>query len=159
MSTENQMDPREKKALEDIRAHGCHVIHVLEEGAFPPFSYSVGIQQTSRVPEVMVVGLNRDLAHFIVNEYNRRVRTGDEFLSGKSYSGFLEGFDVRFERVSKSHYATYLGWDRWLYGGDGFEAVQVIYPTTDGAWPWDPTAPSWFKERQPILIDDAPQAS
>ena len=82
------MDPREKKALDDIRAHGCHVIHVLEEAGLPPFSYSVGIQQTSKVAEVIVIviviGLNRDTAHVIVNEYNRLVRTGETFLSGKS---------------------------------------------------------------------------
>lgn len=146
------MDPREKKALEDIRAHGCHVIHVMEEGSSPPFSYSVGIQQTSKVPEIIVVGLNRDLAHFIVTEYNHRVRTGERFLSGKPCAGFIEGFDVRFEPMAKKHYAEYLGWDRWLYGGDGFDAVQVIYPTTDGVWPWDPAASNWFKERQPLLI-------
>jgi hypothetical protein len=158
VSTEDQIDPREQKALEDIRTHGCHVIHVLEEGSLPPFSYSVGIQQTSKVPEVMVVGLNRELAHFIVNEYNRRVRLGDEFFSGHADSGFLEGFDVRFERVAKAHYPTYLGWDLWLYGGAGFEAVQVIYPTTDGIWPWDSAAPSWFKEQQPLLLDADPPA-
>ncbi len=30
---------------------------------------------------------------------------------------------------------------------------QIIYPTTDGVWPWEPTASDWFRQRQPILSE------
>ncbi len=63
-------DPGEQRALADIEQYGCHVMHLLAEGDLPPFSYSVGIQRSSGAPELIVIGLNRPLAHFIVNEYN-----------------------------------------------------------------------------------------
>jgi len=150
------VNPSEKRALEDIETYGCHVLHVLEENELPRFSYSLGIQRLSRAPEIVVVGLKRPLAHWVVNEYNRRVRAGESFLPGVLYSGFLEGFDVRFEAVERQHYREYFGWARWLYDGDKFDVVQLIYPSTSGVWPWDGDAE--FTAFQPLLCRD-PRAS
>jgi hypothetical protein len=147
------MDAGEKKAIADIEKYGCHVIHVLEDNEGPPFSYSVGVQKTSGAPEVMVIGLKQPIAHFIVNEYNSRVRAGEKFEPGCRYEGFLEGFKVQFEVVTSDHFDEYLGWNKWLYRGKSFEVLQIIYPTTDGVWPWEPAASQWFRERQPILCD------
>lgn len=145
------MDIAEKKALADIERFGCHVVHVLAEGDLPPFAYSVGIQKAAGAPEIIVLGLGRDVAHFLVNEYNARVRAGERFSAGVLYSGFLEGFEVTFERVDRRHYREHLGWDLWLYGGDAFEALQLVYPTTSGVWPWDGDGPDSFGSRQPLL--------
>lgn len=151
------MDQIEQRALDDIAAHGCHVLHVLEEGDLPPFAYSIGIQQTSQAPEVIVVGLQRPVAHFVVNEYNSRVRAGESFRPGTPYAGFLEGFDVQFVPVERDHYRDYLGWARWLYRGDEFSALQLVHPTTSGVWPWDSEASDEFRTRQPLL--GAPDSS
>jgi hypothetical protein len=61
------MNSGEQKALEDIDKHGCHVLHILEEGKLPPFSYSLGIYKTSKAPEIIVIGLKEPISHFIVN--------------------------------------------------------------------------------------------
>lgn len=145
------MNAGEKKALADIEEYGCHVIHVLEDDEGPPFSYSVGVQRASGAPEVMVIGLKQPIAHFVVNEYNSRVRAGERFTSGVRYDGFLEGFPVEFVLVGAEYFDEYLGWNKWLYGGVSFEVLQLIYPTTDGVWPWESDASEWFRERQPIL--------
>ena len=145
------MDAGERKALADIEHYGCHVIHIAAEGELPPFSYSVGIQRASGSPEVVVIGLKQTLAHFIINEYNLRVRTGENFMPGELYAGFIEGFGVTFERVEREFYKEYFGWNLWLYGGPEFEVLQLVYPTVDGEWPWQPDASEWFRAWQPIL--------
>lgn len=145
------MDSGEKKALADIEKFGCHIIHVIEEGDSPPFSYSVGITRASDAPEVVVIGLEREISHFVVNEYNRRVRDGERFAPGVFYLGFLDAFAVVFEQVHRRHYREYFGWDLWLYGDDRFDVLQLVYPTTSGLWPWDASAPSDFKAWQPLL--------
>jgi hypothetical protein len=145
------MDAGEQKALADIDQYGCHVIHVAAEGELPPFSYSVGIQRSSGRPEVVVIGLKQHIAHFIVNEYNKRVQDGEIFNPGEEYSGLLEAFNVLVERVERSFYKDYFGWDLWLYDGSDFEVVQLVYPTTDGAWPWQESASAWFRTWQPLL--------
>lgn len=61
----------DKRVAKDIREYECHVISVFDpQEATLFFSYSVGIQETSNVPEAIVIGLKPELGGFIINEYN-----------------------------------------------------------------------------------------
>lgn len=144
-------DANERKALDDIKAFGHHVVYVLEEGELPPFAYSVGIAKTTGRAEVIVVGFKPELSHTMVNEYARRISAGGTFEPGKRYSGFIEGFAAEVRGVHPDQYEEYFGWDLWLYRGRNFKAIQLILPDTQGNWPWDEGASSWFRARQPIL--------
>jgi hypothetical protein len=145
------MDAGEKKALENIEEFGCHVLHVMAEDELPPFSYSVGITKSSGQPEAVVIGLKQPMAHFVINEYNSRVRAGEIFEPGKTYDDFLEGFPVVVESVDRKFYRDYFGWNLWLYKGEDFAVLQIVYPSTDGVWPWDAEASEWFRKWQPVL--------
>ena len=147
------MDAAEQKTMNDIAKYGCHVIYVLAEKDFPPFAYSVGIQRSSGCPEVVVIGLKHPLAHSIVNVYNNRIKAGERFVPGARYGEFIGGFEVTFEKVHRKHYEDYFGWNRWLYNGNEFDVVQLVYPTTQGIWPWDAEASDWFRSWQPLLTE------
>jgi hypothetical protein len=141
------MDDNEKRALQDIEEYGCHILHVLEEGEYPRFSYSIGIQKSTGQPEIIVTGLKREFAHTLINNYNNRVKSGEVFEINSCYSGFLGNCDVTFKLVDKKHYPEYFGWAKWLYKEDNFNVLQLIYPSTSGVWPWDKNAPddyTWF---------------
>ena len=58
------MDKHEAKALDDIKSYGCHIIHVMEDDSHPRFSYSIGIKQCTGRPELIVTGLDQELAHW-----------------------------------------------------------------------------------------------
>lgn len=148
------MDAGEKKALDDIAKHGCHIINVLAEGELPEFSYSVGIQQSTHRPEAIVIGLKYPIAMFVINEYNARLKAGETFAVGKFYSGFVEGFDCYIEHAHTKHYREYFGWDIWLYKGTNFDAIQFVYPSTSGMWPWDKESSEWFNGWHPILTEN-----
>ena len=144
------MDKGEEKALDDIDKYGCHILHVIEEGEYPRFSYSIGIEKKTSQPEIIITGLKQELAHWMINEYNNRVKAGEVFEPNKYYSGFLDNFDVTFKEVEKQHYPEYFGWARWFYKGDEFTVLQLIYPSTSGVWPWEPEATddfTWFIPR------------
>lgn len=141
----------DERTRSDIAKYGCTVIHVMEEGEVPPFAYSIGIQQETSAPEVVVIGLKRAIAHSVVNEYNNRVRAGERFEPGKFYSGFLDGFEVYVEEVPLSAYEDYFGQDLNFYGGPKFSVLQIVYPTTKGVWPWAEDAAESFRQWQPIL--------
>jgi hypothetical protein len=145
------MDDSDRKVLENIERFGCSVMHIAAEEGLPPFAFSVGITKTSSAPEVIVVGLKQPMAHFVVNEYNRRIRAGEPVAAGQKYSGFIEGFDVLAERVHTSNYHEYLGYNLWLYQGPDFEVLQLVYPNTSGVWPWEDSANEWFRNWQPML--------
>jgi hypothetical protein len=108
-------------------------------------------KKCSSAPEVVVIGLKRPLAHSVVNQYNKRIRNGEKFEIGKNYSDFIEGFEVIVSKVDKSHYREYFGFNRWIYEGDNFDIVQLVYPNTSGIWPWQKEADDWFRKLQPVL--------
>ena len=149
MSTE--LDKNDQKALDDIEKFGCHVLNVMEGEGQPEFSYSIGIGKQQSKPDLIIVGLKRKLAHSIINNYKERLLAGESFETGKYYSDFLGDFDVCFVAVDKSHYKEYLGWGLWLNEGDDFEMLQLVWPTTDGVWPWDTNKSEFYEWAQPIL--------
>lgn len=155
------MEEYEQNILKHIELHGCSVTSVFDpEEKSPPFSYSIGIAKTYCAPEVIVVGLKRELAHWMVNEYKRRVAGGESFTADVPYTGFLEGHVVRFGPVAEENRKEYMRSTCWLHGGSGFEALQLIWPNTSGIWPWEASASEWLRTNQPLLsngpIDVAP---
>ena len=147
------LDASEAKALADIEQYGCHIIHVLEDEVGPCFTYSIGIERTSHRPELIVTGLKPEIAQSIINNYSSRVQSGEVFEADTSYADFLEGFDVRFAPVSKAHYKEYFGWARWLYDGNDFRVYQLIWPSTEGVWPWDQNARPEYTWYIPLLSE------
>jgi len=144
-------DDRESVVLANIEKYGCHIWHIMAEGGEPWFDYSVGLQKTTGAPEIIIIGLKQPLAKWIINEYKRLVQAGQRFKHAERASGFIEGFDVLFLEVERSYYSNYFGWNRWLYRGDDFEVLQLVWPTTKGVWPWQPEASDGFDRWQPIL--------
>ncbi|MFC4728957.1 DUF4262 domain-containing protein [Coralloluteibacterium thermophilus] len=146
------MNDYERNILAHIDEYGCSVTSVFDpDGEGPPFSYSIGIVRSAGAPELIVVGLGSKISHWLVNEYNRRVQAGDRFSQGVPYSGFLEGFAVQFGPVDRHHRKEYMRSAHWLHGGTDFEALQLIWPSTSGVWPWDPEADDAFRRSQPLL--------
>ena len=149
--TETVVDEKDEKALSDIEKFGCHVLTVMEGDGEPCFSYSIGINKNQSKPDLIIVGLKLDLAHSIINNYKNRLLAGEVFEPGNYYSDFLEGFDVCFIKMDKSHYEEYLGWGLWLHDGDDFDMLQMIWPTTDDFWPWFNDRSEFYRWAQPIL--------
>lgn len=146
------MNDYERNILAHIDQFGCSVTSVSDpDGQEPPFSYSIGIARSSQAPELIVVGLRPELGHWLVNEYNRRVRAGEHFSPGMLYADFLEGFQVQFGTVDRQHRAEYMRSASWLHGGPDFAALQLLWPSTSGVWPWEPEANEWLKSNQPLL--------
>ena len=146
------MKPAEQRILDDIEQYGCHVTSVFDPAQTEPsFSYSIGLTRTAAVPEVIAVGVRPELGHSLVNLYMDRSRSGESFVPGIPYVGFLSGFPVYFRPVLEEYRRKYMLSATWLYGGTDYQALQIVYPTTDGIWPWDATASDWFRNNQPLL--------
>lgn len=52
-------------------------------------------------------------------------------------------------RVAKRHFANFLGWSRWFYGGDEFPCLQLVWPDRSGLFPWEPDFDPEFGGDQP----------
>ena len=150
------MKDYERNIHKNIEEYGCSVTSVADpDGNEPPFSYSIGIAKTALAPELIVVGLKPEMGHWLVNEYNRRVKSGERFVPGVLYLGFLQGFAVQFSPVAREHREGYMRSATWLHQGPEFEALQLIWPSTSGVWPWDPEADVWLRDNQPLLTGES----
>jgi hypothetical protein len=144
----------DRRVAADIKEYGCHVISVLPDpdANKPPFTYSVGIQESSGTPEAIVFGLTAEMGGFVINEYNRHIRAGARFTKGTLYPGFLKGFSVYMEPAQVELLREYtLGCERFYGESGSYSVVQIVYPNTSGVWPWQEEANAWFKANQPML--------
>ena len=148
-------DPKERageeKCLADIEEYGLHVMRVSGDDEWPAFTYSVGLYRTFGLPEVIVVGLRAELAHWILNELAARARAGERYQTGDVLDGLLEGFPVTFRPVSLEHVVAHFGWALWYYGHEPFPTLQLVFPSTAGIWPWDRAASGDVRRQQPLL--------
>ena len=147
---ESQID-RDLQAT--IATHGWAVINVAEEPDCPPFSYTIGLYRTLQHPELLVMGLADGVAQELLNVAGRLIRNGQHFAAGAETEDLLEGYSTTFRAIPVRQYRAYLGHARWLDDGDGFPALQLVYPDRAGEWPWSAAVSAGFRERQPILAD------
>lgn len=122
-------DGYEDIVLENIEEFGWHVVLVPDDEEGPGFAYSIGQE-----PEVVVFGLEPDILHAIVNAAGE----AEAIPVDVPLTGYLEGCPVVFKRVSKERYKDVFGYALWYHEGDGFDALQCVWPDKAGKFPWDP---------------------
>ena len=133
------------KALADIEKYGLHVVSVMEDDEHAPFTYSIGIEQSLGMPELIVIGLKSNVAHSAINECYRQMKEGVAIAPGARVAGLLGGgFECLIGEASFEKVSDYMHWARWLYKGQPFRAYQIIWPSTTGLFPWEPGAADWF---------------
>jgi hypothetical protein len=150
-------DEPERKALDDIRKYGLHVMGVHEDEYGPDFAYSIGLFQNYAHPEVIIIGLEQPLAHAVLNDIADDVKKGKTYRPGEFYTDLLESVTCFFGEVATQHYAEFVGWARWFYEGDDFPLLQCVYPTVTGIFPWEKNFPEETRWYCPMLTDPPPE--
>lgn len=135
----------------DLHGHTTVVVPPDNEGA--GYAFSVGAWRRFGVAEAVVIGLDQGMGEMLINAYVKRAAQGERFQPGRLYHDFFEGVPIMFERVYKGYYPEFFGSAYLLYDGAEFAAVQIIVPTPQGKWPWEPDAPEGFHEHQLILTE------
>lgn len=141
----------EKRLLSDIEQYGWHVIKVLEDDLGPSFGYSIGLYHTFDHPEIIIIGLELDAIHHVINRLGDAIREGISFQPGQFYSNIIENVDCYFTLVDTKFYSEYVSYAQSFYTGNEFPLLQCIYPTLSGTYPWQDEWPTDLKNTQPIL--------
>lgn len=149
-------DEFEEKAIANIVEYGVHVLNVFDpEGRDPKFNYSVGLWHNYNHPEVLIYGLEADIGAQLINDIAEKCRQGDPVPTNRlTSSEYVQSFDVQFVQVPKSHYKEHFGRALWLYQGDDFPVLQMVFPDKNGDWPWTDGVSDDFKWFQPVLGAD-----
>ena len=143
------------KVLQDIQRIGWHVTGVFpsegEEG--PEWAFSIGLFHSFGHPEVMIVGLRRELCKDLVNVIGRQVKRGHRYDSEHLYTDILDGpYKCAFREVSRRHYREYVGYAIWFYENDPFPLLQCFWPDKHNCLPWEDSCRKYVKSVQPLLF-------
>lgn len=140
-----------KRIWTDIEGYGWHVIKVQEDEYGPSLVHSIGFTHSFKHPEVLVIGLEIEAAHSLINRIGDAIRNGLVLQSQQFYSNLLEDIDCYITMVDLDFYKEYVGYAEQFYGGNSFSLLQCVYPTLSGIYPWQATWPEQLKQKQPIL--------
>jgi Domain of unknown function (DUF4262) len=143
-------DPKDEgdvKLLADVRAHGFHVVAILDDEEGPGFAFTVGVYLRTLRPEILIMGIPPDPAHRVLNAIAQRVVEGEALRAGKRYEGFADGKEVMFRPIHESQFPEYLGYAGWFYRSP-FPAIQCVWPDLKGLFPHEPGFDPRFVGRQ-----------
>lgn len=142
--------PAERQLLDDIDEYGLHIVHVPGEGDEPGYSFTIGLWHSFQQPDVIVFGLDDEVAHELLNALADEADDGKRFLADSKHDGLLVDYPVRFVQLPRDRYPTLLGSAMWAYEGDDFTCVQLVWPDKQGRWPWEPGVRDGFAKSQPV---------
>lgn len=139
------------RLLAELESRGNAVVSVAADGAQGNYAFTAGVHGKHGIDEAIVIGLPEQMAPVLLDAYVDLAASGRTFQPGEFYDGFFTGVRIAFERVDRMYYASHFGIAHLLYPDGDFPALQIIVPTGNGLWPWDPAAPAGFAQWQPIL--------
>lgn len=171
----------QKEIQEGIVLQGFAIRHVISSSTEPEFTYTVGLHLPgSTRPELFMSGLSREtrvqwMLHlgFLVQgppplEALRRMALaqgvqvesltfpvgGQAFQPGIRYPDLAgNGLPTCFGEVDQRYYEDYFGQALVFHKTAEFPMLQVVWPDTQGHFPFEPFFERCFQERQRLLFD------
>jgi len=151
----DELDETDLRVRADIERYGWHVALVPADDATPGavgWAFTIGLEQRLRHPELVVFGLEHELAHGLLNRAADAVRRGWRFEPGQRYDGLLEGYACAAREIDPRWYPVFLGNAQWHYQGDGFRALQLFWPDPAKRYPWEEGFADAWRSDQPLLF-------
>lgn len=150
-SPAEDQSPERRQLLADVAEAGIHVVHVDESENEPGWSYTVGMWHSFEQPEVIVIGLDTEVATAVLDAVADDAAEGGSFAAGTRHDDLLHGYPVTMRSVPAAQRDRRLGEAAWAYEGADFPCVQLVYPDKQGRWPWQPDVRDGFRRIQPVL--------
>jgi hypothetical protein len=144
-------DDVERRVLADVEKFGWHCLNILEEGGNPPWTFSIGFHKTWNFPELILIGLKREIAHATLNIVATQLGDGRRPDLASPSDHLFNDFACCFVEVPKSMYRAYLGTAIWFYERSDFPVFQIVWPSRVGCFPWNERASAEYKQWQPVL--------
>src|ERR1700691_6115931 len=139
--------------LDSIEKFGWEAMMVHSNQQKFGFAYTVGLYDTMKFPELIVVGLKSEVAHSALQYTIEEMQKGGD-LTGKRLRNIVGEIEVEFRPVSQDWFRHVMCRAGWYYGHgkSPIPALQIIYPDLEGRFQWDEGFQEYF--HQPLLQPD-----
>ena len=142
-----------------VERFGFAIQYVMGEGAKPPWGYTIGFLAHGH-PEVIVFGLDPESTSSALHYLFDEIRSGEDRRPvGVGRDQELRGLPIRLLPVPDEHWddvedrlciaVSYYQGLRWRRSE--MRAVQLVWATDEGSFPWDVECPHRMRRLQPIL--------
>jgi hypothetical protein len=103
----------------------------------PLYSYTVGLFETFGHPEVVLSGLDIDLAQTLLNDIGSTVAQGMVRKPEELYDDILNDYPCLFKAVPVTVYEQYFGRALVFYAETAFPVLQCLWPDALKRFPGD----------------------
>jgi Domain of unknown function (DUF4262) len=134
--------------LDNIEESGWSALLIDADNIGSRFAYSVGIYDTQKFPEIIVIGLLSKTAHLAIEYSLEAMQRGVDLTIGR-HREIVGEVEVIFRPVSNKWYEHVMCRADWYYTNDEVPVLQLIYPHTKGHFQWEEDFNEYF--RQPLL--------
>jgi hypothetical protein len=153
-------DPRDQHWIDLVAKYGHAIVKVAdrvdEPTDEPGFAYSLGAFETYGAPELIVFGLDNDLAAAIIKDVMDDIEAGRRFSCGVPEIDVVGGdHPVVFLEADPRKAIDYVILADWYYERAPFPVWQLVWPAKNGCFPWAPGFPSGMRRLQPDLTPGA----
>lgn len=138
--------------IRTVKAHGWAVLMIGPDVDVPQFAYSAGaLHAIVGQPEIVVFGLAPETSKALINTALERVRSTDVPLPLDTPVDAIAEVPVVFKQVRPEATARHLHAAANLYGVESVPAIQLVWPDTNGRFPWERRFDRTLGRLQPAL--------
>jgi Domain of unknown function (DUF4262) len=117
---------------------GRSFISVPRDATGPGFVYTIGLYERHRHPDLIVVGVPRNVGHWLLETMGARIEQGSRFKDNVKHGGILESpYHLAVRKVHRTNLPSYMGTALRHHGGTRFVAAQVFLPDFEDRLPWE----------------------
>jgi hypothetical protein len=144
-------DPMDRRTVEQVQEYGWSVVMVPADDEGPAFAYTIGLWHTHGSPELAMFGLDVHMMQTLLNALGGKAASGTRLAADQEHHGIVEGAPVVLKDADLRWYRTFFGRAIAFYRRPPFPVLEVVWPDTDGSFPWQPGSDERYRRSQPQL--------
>lgn len=103
-----------------------------------PYAYTIGLQQFCNSPEMIVTGINMEVAHSFLQKAVKQIVNGMVYNTDDQFGGIIgNDYNVRFNAVSKENRINLMCQAYYHNDMTDFRAIHMVWPDRSGKFPGD----------------------
>ena len=121
-----------------IDKYGHTVLGVMGAEDSPEFAYTIGLTETRRHPELLIIGTSMATSQILLNAIVGRIKAGDKITDGTLLNE-IATLPLAIKEISVDAASGYAlqAINRYKESHLVPAFFQVVYPNKDGVFPWE----------------------